>query len=157
VSYGQPQGYAAPPAPFGYNPYAPPAAPVQAPAASPSAYGDAAGEHLHMKRGRYSAWPYVVIAFVGEAGLVGGIPGMLLGVAARAAGAPRDAASLITLVATFLCGLPVAYLVFKDRWKCNEAFSSRFCIGVMNVSILFVPIIAFVYANVRAAQKLAGK
>jgi hypothetical protein len=112
---------------------------------------------MSMKRGRYSAWPYVVIAFLGEAGLVGAIPGMLLGAAAHAARAPKDATVLISLTGMALCGLPVAYFVFRDRWKCNEAFSSRFCVGIMNISMLFVPFISLVYANVRAVQKLAGK
>jgi hypothetical protein len=122
-----------------------------------SNYGDAAGEYLRMNRGRYSAWPYVVIAFLGQAALVGAIPAVFLGAAAHAARAPRDAATLISLTAMAVCGLPVAYFVFRDRWKCNEAFSSRFCVGLMNISILFVPIISLVYANVRGIQKLAGK
>ena len=53
-----------------------------------------------------------------------------------------------------LAGIAGAYLVFRDRWKVNEALSSRFCSGVANLSMLYVPIVSFVYANVRGVKKL---
>jgi hypothetical protein len=149
---GQPTyGHGAPPA----NPYAPPAASWAAEPAS--AFGDAAGEHLRMKRGRFSAWIYVVLAFLIEAALVGGIPGVVIGLVLDAAGAMDEVSGAVIILAPFVIGLPLAYLVFRDRWRCIEAFSSRFCVGVVNVSVLFVPAIALVYANVRGFQKLAGK
>ncbi|APR77256.1 Hypothetical protein A7982_02603 [Minicystis rosea] len=143
-------GYAAP-----TNPYAP-ASDWAADPPNTSTHGDAAGEHLTMKRGRFSAWPYVVLAFLAEIFLVGLIPSSILGVILDAAGAPREAAGF-AVIAGMLVGIPVAYFVFRDRWRCIEAFSSRFCVGLMNISILFVPAIALVYANVRGFQKLARK
>ena len=44
-----------------------------------------------------------------------------------------------------------------SRWRVNEAFSSRFCAGLMNLSPMYVPLISLVYANVRGIQKLFGK
>ncbi len=137
-------------------PLGPPGALPLSVGAAPSTFGDAALEHLHMKRGRYNAWAYVVIAFLGETMLLGSLPSALLGRAAGAFGASRDATEMITIGALLL-GLPLAYLVFRDRWRCIEAFSSRFCVGLMNISMLFVPIVALVYANVRGAQKLAHR
>ena len=146
-SYAQPQGYAAP-------------APAQVYATAPaeaSLYGDAANEHLTMKRGRYSAWLYVGFAFCFQIGLLGFIPGTVIGVVADAVGLVGGASATIGLVVGLLIGVGGAYLTFRDRWRVNEAFSSRFCAGLMNLSLMYVPIIALVYANVRGIQKLFGK
>ena len=148
----------APPAAMhGYGAYAQPAGSWAAEPGAAGAYGDAAGEHLQMKRGRFSAWAYVVLAFIGEMILVGLIPGAVLGYVVELMGAPDPAAGLVMFGATLVLGGPLSYLVFRDRWRCIEAFSSRFCVGLMNISILFVPAIALVYANVRGFQKFAGK
>ena len=109
-----------------------------------------------MKRGRFSAWPYVVIAFLAEIVLIGLIPSGILGAIFDAAGAPPEAAGGAIVVGMVVGGV-AAYFVFRDRWRCIEAFSSRFCVGLMNISLLFVPAIALVYANVRGFQKLAKK
>ena len=148
---------APPAAPQGYGAYAQPAGSWAAEPGAAGAYGDAAGEHLQMKRGRFSAWAYVVLAFIGEMIVVGLIPGAVLGYVVELMGAPDPAAGLVMFGATLVLGGPLSYLVFRDRWRCIEAFSSRFCVGLMNISILFVPAIALVYANVRGFQKFAGK
>ena len=106
--------------------------------------GDAAGEHLTMTRGRYSAWTYVVIAFLLESALLGALPMIVL-------------AHFLHDIGTgigFVIGAISAWRVFHDRWRCIEAFSSRFCSGLMNLSILYVPFVAFIYANARAFAKL---
>src|SRR5262245_15101408 len=131
---------------------APPAATAPLPQ-----YGDAAGEYLHMTRGRYSATVYVFFAFVMQMGLVcllvGGIPALVLGSMSKN--------SVLALGVFLVLGIPAggaaAYFMFRDRWKCIEAFSSRFCSGLMNLSLMYVPIIALVYANIRGFQKFAGK
>lgn len=139
------------------NPYAPPAGSWAADPPAQSLHGDAAGEYLRMKRGRFTAWPYVVLAFIGEMFLVGFLPATIAGVVVDAAGGNRDAVGFTTLGIGLVAGVAGAYFVFRDRWRCIEAFSSRFCVGLMNISILFVPAVALVYANVRGVQKLFGK
>ena len=63
------QGYRAPPGgPWGvpaerFQAAYAPAVPAAQAAASNSIYGDSAGEYLRMERGRYGAWPHVVIGF----------------------------------------------------------------------------------------------
>jgi hypothetical protein len=56
-----------------------------------------------------------------------------------------------------LLGIVVAYFTFRDRWRCIEAYSSRYCSGVMNLSLLYVPLVALVYANVRGIKKFARR
>jgi len=166
--YGPPgdQGYGPPPAQGGYGApaqsYAQPQgqgyAQVYATApAVASIYGDTASEHLRMKRGRYSAWIYVGFAFCFQIGLLGFLPGIVVGVVADAVGIVNGVSAIIALVVGLIIGVGGAYLTFRDRWRVNEAFSSRFCAGLMNLSLMYVPIIALVYANVRGIQKLFGK
>jgi hypothetical protein len=110
-----------------------------------------------MKRGRYSAWVYVGFAFCFQMGLLGVVPGVLAGVAADAIGIIGSVAGIIGLCVGLIVGGGGAYLTFRDRWRVNEAFSSRFCAGLMNLSLMYVPIISLIYANVRGIQKLFGK
>jgi hypothetical protein len=155
--YAQPYGpspYAAPVPP---SPYAPPGAPA---AMAPSAYGDRAGEHLRMKRGRFRATVYVFFAFLMQMAIVAGIFAASAGLVAALANLSDDLTGALALgaaAAGAIGGGVLAYFVFRDRWKCIEAFSSRFCSGLMNLSLLYVPVVALVYANVRGVQKLSGK
>ena len=154
--YGPPaQGYGQPPA-QAYGQVASPQVYATAPATT-SFYGDAASEHLTMKRGRYSAWVYVVFAFLFQAAILGGIPGAIVGALVDTAGIHGSAPGFIGLAVAVILGGGGAYLTFRDRWRVNEAFSSRFCAGLMNLSLMYVPIISLVYANVRGVQKLFGK
>ncbi len=50
-----------------------------------------------------------------------------------------------------------AWLVFRDRFRCNEAFSSRFCSGLMSFSMLYVPFISLVYGVSRGVAKLSRR
>ena len=132
-------------------------APASEPPASIPTFGDRAGEYLHMHRGRYDATVYVFFAFLFQMGLVGllvgGIPALVLG----AVSGDEQLALGAFLILGIPAGIAGAYFTFRDRWKCIEAYSSRFCSGLMNLSLLYVPIIALVYANVRGIQKLAGR
>jgi hypothetical protein len=110
-----------------------------------------------MKRGRFSAWPYVVLAFLGQIAMCGLIPALLIGLILNVAGVRDDVMGVLVLLIGGGAGIGGAYLTYRDRWRCNEAFSSRFCSGLMNLSLLYVPAIAFVYGNVRGVQKLFGK
>ena len=128
-----------------------PAPPLTAPEPDPEPQvGDAAGEHLTMGRGRYGAWTYVVIAFVLEALILGALPIYAFRYAFHFFTSNTD----ISMVAGFVVGLVAAWRVFANRWRCIEAFSSNFCSGLMNLSILYVPFIALIYANVRGLAKL---
>ena len=154
--YAQPYG----PSAYGPNPYAPPMPTGAANAAGPSLYGDRAGEHLRMTRGRYRATVYVVFAFLMQIGIVAGLFAVAAAVISAVANLDDDVTGLLTLGAATtgaVGGGVLAYFVFRDRWKCIEAFSSRFCSGLMNLSLLYVPVVALVYANVRGIQKLSGK
>jgi hypothetical protein len=115
--------------------------------------GDNAGEYMRMERGRYDAWLYVVVAFLMQTALIGGAIGGLMGLVFTATSDGRTA----MLGAGFLIGGVAAFFTFRDRWRCIEAFSSRWCSGVANLSLIYVPIVAFVYANSRAIAKLSGK
>jgi len=112
--------------------------------------GDSAGEHLTMQHGRYSAWIHVVLAFALEAAVLGALPVIALRYVLHPLSPDGEIATLLG----FGIGAVLAYLVFRDRWRCIEAFSSRFCSGLMNLSILYVPLVAFVYANTRGIAKL---
>jgi len=108
--------------------------------------GDRAGEHLGMERGKYGAWLYVVLAFLLEVVVLGALP---------AAGLRYISEDFGTYAGGAM-GLVAAYFIFRNRWRCIEAFSSRFCSGLMNLSILYVPLVAFVYANIRGIKKVSG-
>ncbi len=156
--YGQyPPPYGPPSQGHYQQPGFPPNVPQPPPEPQASRFGDNAGEHLVMTRGRYSAWPYVVIAFLMQIAIVGGGPALALGFTADAIGLADEAIAGIAIGVLLVVGIAGAIFTFRDRWRCNEAFSSRFCSGLMNLSLLYVPIIALVYANVRGAQKLMGK
>ena len=128
-------------------------------------YGDKAGEHLRMARGRYNALPHVVLAFLGTAVLLWMIfmaagwlvlepPGRAPVFADRQ---QRDTAGLVFAVTSGIIALLLAWLSFRDRWKCVEAYASRYCSGVANLSLAYVPVIAGGYALVRAFRKLNGR
>jgi hypothetical protein len=111
--------------------------------------GDRAGEHLGMRRGRYGAWSYVVVAYLFESMLLGIIPIAVLSFVL----APFTSSAAIAGWLGMLGGAVLAWLVFRDRWRCIEAYSSRFCSGLVNLSALYVPLIALVYANKRGLDK----
>jgi uncharacterized membrane protein len=53
--------------------------------------------------------------------------------------------------------LILSLVVFWNRWRVTEAFSSRFCSGSAMLSVFYVPIIALIYANYRGIKKFWGK
>lgn len=148
-------GHAPPGGAYGSAVYAPPAEPPARTAAG-EGYGDAALEHLAMPGGRFSAWLYVVIAFLMEATLIGCALGLPVGYAVGHLAQSDDAFGIAAGAVGLPLGLAGAYFVFRDRWRCIERFSSRFCVGIMNISLMFVPFVAFVYANLRGIRKLGG-
>jgi hypothetical protein len=126
-------------------------------------YGDRAGEFLRIERGQYDATLYVVLAFI-------------IVVAALWAPLCYGTLALLELETPFLLmnryewtqlveevgtgaasvSLLIAAWIFIDRWRCIEATASRYCSGVLNLSVVYVPFIAAAYALVRGARKPFG-
>lgn len=116
-----------------------------------SPVGDREGEHQGMERGRYGADIHVFFAFLLETAVVS----WLIWRSTTGGHLTTDQEGLTPAVAASgILGLVVALLVFWDRWKCTEAYSSRFCSGVANLSIFYVPVVALVYANTRAYRRI---
>jgi hypothetical protein len=107
--------------------------------------GDAAGEYLEMERGRYHAWIHVGIAFALEIAL-------LAFLAAKGLHALFPNVDLIGF--GVVAGTAASFLVYSDRWRCVEAYTSEWCTGIINISIIIVPFVAFLYANYRGLRKL---
>jgi hypothetical protein len=108
--------------------------------------GDAEGEHLYVQRGQYGAWLYVVLGFLISTLFWSGTLGGLLLVL-------KLHAEWLTLAV----GAVVSFFVFRDRWRVNEAFTSRYLSGLMNLSLLYAPVVSFVYAHVRGVKKFSGR
>ncbi len=119
--------------------------------------GDAAGEYRLIRRGKHRAWAYVVVAFVSE---ICSVSTTVYDPLRHTKAAHNlDAAVLLSVAA----GILLSVWVYHDRWRCIEAFASRFCFGTGRVSFLtahlcmvYVPVIAFFYANYRGLRKLLG-
>lgn len=141
-----------PPAP---NAPAPGPSPAAAAAVERPSTGDRAGEHTWMERGRYSAWVYVVLAFLGQVFLLMGVVGAIGAALARSAGSHE--AEGVAMMVGFTVGVAGAIWTFWDHWRVIEAFSSRFCSGLANLSLLYVPIISWGYANYRFLRRLSGR
>jgi len=116
------------------------------------AVGDRAGEYLAVRRGRYSAWIHVVIAYLLESALLGALLSDGLRYVFHFA---RD--SDVPTVIGMLTGAVLVWFVFRDRWRCIEAHASRYCSGLLNLSVLYVPFIALVYANIRGLAKARAR
>jgi hypothetical protein len=115
------------------------------------AVGDKAGEHLEMEHGKYAAWIHVAIAFLSEVMLFAYLVREVLELVLHfPAGDPVNAFALI-------CGSICAIVVYSNRWLCIENYASQHCTGLLNVSILYVPVITFIYANYRGIRKLLRK
>jgi hypothetical protein len=98
-----------------------------------------------MERGSYHAWTHVWIAFALEIFLFDFVASKGLH-----ALFPNSDLTSFGLAA----GIAVAVLVYWDRWRCVEAHTSQWCTGILRLSILVVPFVAFWYANYRGLRKL---
>jgi hypothetical protein len=109
--------------------------------------GDAEGEYRTMRRGTTRAWPAVFVAFALEAAALGAI--------VRAAATAVPVGWLVDGFVAWALGVIAAFGAFHDRWRCIEAFASTQVRGVL--SWLYVPLLAFGYANLRAVRKFARR
>jgi hypothetical protein len=114
--------------------------------------GDAAGEHLSMPGGKYPATMYVGIAFFGQVAFVSS----MFASAAAFVGPGQLVRDLMVCLA-ILIGTGSTLWIYWDRWKCASMYCSPLCSGCANISILYVPIAAFFYANWRGILKFAGR
>jgi hypothetical protein len=111
-----------------------------------------------MNRGAYKAWAHVVMGFIYVAALFLGI---FLSIAmAILRPAAQHSSTTEMVISLAVCGslaLALSIAIFWNRWRVNEAFSSRFCSGCANLSIIYVPFISGMYALVRGIKKIWGK
>jgi hypothetical protein len=126
-------------------------------AQAPSSYsvkklvGDSDGEYLYMKRSGYSAWFYVVgsvfysFLAIGVAAAVG-LEYLL-----------HTGPNSTTRIGATVIAASVTLFNYWNRWRCIEAFSSRFCSGFVAFSFLYVPPIAALYAAYRGSLRLFGR
>ena len=112
-------------------------------------FGDAGGEHTRMHRGKYDSMIYVALAFVAQI-VCSGI--LVLSFISNILKTSCDDAT--SWIIGGLAGAGIALLVFWNRWKCIEAFSSQASCGIVNISMLYVPIVALMYANWRWVKKI---
>jgi hypothetical protein len=112
------------------------------------AIGDDAGEHVRMKRGQYSATAYVIGAAVVQ---------WLIALAFLQAGFDELLRGRFGMLPLLLGGLVAAGYVaatYWGRWRVIEAFASRFCVGVANISVFTAGAAAFFYAHTRLAARI---
>jgi hypothetical protein len=122
-----------------------------APATWHEGIGDSGREHLSIERGKYDASAYVEFAFFGQVILVGILIARLLSLTGL------EAANDVVIIIAGIVAVSSTLWVYFDRWRCIEAHSSRFCSGIANFSMFYVPIVALIYANYRALARLQGR
>jgi hypothetical protein len=116
--------------------------------------GDHLGEHLAMKRGKRSAWPHVIIGAVimgfVSAFVLSGICELIVSglFSAHDFGVCSSAMSLL-LTSVFI------FWVYLDRWRVNEAYTSRYVTGP--VTLIYLPMVSIGYALSRAVERTQTK
>ena len=112
--------------------------------------GDHQGEHLHMERGEQSAWPHVIIG-----------AGMLFSVSVFIIVGFFDAIvsrlfttnlGLCTSVGAVALGMGIVWWIYLDRWRVNEAYTSRQVTGP--ATLMYLPMISIGYALSRLVERL---
>jgi hypothetical protein len=111
--------------------------------------GDMAGEYREMQRGKYYAWVHVGIAFALQVVILSA-----LFVAGFELFLRSEAQRPIALSLGINLAVILSVLIYSDRWRCIEAYSSEACTGILNLSIFIVPLLALYYANYRGILKL---
>ena len=121
--------------------------------------GDRAGEHLHMRRGTYRAWTHVIVGFFWAGLLLALTFGLAVSaltgwVAMDLCGLPGDDLDLVMIPSMVVTAVSIGLLAYADRWRCNEAYSSRFTSGLLNLSLTYVPLLSAWYGLARGLAKL---
>jgi hypothetical protein len=100
-------------------------------------------------RGKYDASSYVAFAFFVQAGVAGILLAWILSSVLNVPATSYGALFLASLSAVLL-----TLGIYGGQWDYIEARSSKFCSGIVNLSILFVPVVTFSYANYHAVKRL---
>lgn len=126
-------------------------------AAARARFGDRAGEDKWLaRREGVSAWAPVFVGFVLLDAIVATLATWAIGEAMDRAGVTRSATNdAAAMMFGAIVGLALALGAFHDRWRCVEAFSSRYVRGA--VSYAWVPWIAGGYGVWRGLRKLRGR
>lgn len=113
--------------------------------------GDQQGEHLDMERGQKSAWPHVVAGAV-----IFGLTSLFVfsGIFEAVVSATFSSFNLgfITSVLSLAFDFGWVWWVYLDRWRVNEAYTSRYVSGPG--SLAYVPLISIGYALSRCVERL---
>ena len=108
-----------------------------------------------MKRGKRSAWPHVIIGAVimslVSAFVLAGVCELIIS-AIFSAHNFGVCASVMSLLLTTV----FVYWVYLDRWRVNEAYTSRY-VTAGPISLLYLPMISIGYALSRAVERMQTK
>jgi hypothetical protein len=118
---------------------------------------EAALYSVHRERGPYNATIHVCFGAALHVGAVGGIIMLCGEELAHRLFSLTDVRSQIFNFVGFPVGVVTAVLIYRGRWARVEAYSSRFCSGIVNLSTIYVPLIAFVYATVLVVQDVSDR
>lgn len=130
---------------------------VEDAAAARARFGDRAGEDKWLaRREGVSAWTHVFVGFVLLDAIVATSATWCIGVATDRFGIARSATNDATAMSLgAIVGLAAALGAFHDRWRCIEAFTSRYVRG--GISHVGVPWMACAYGGWRGLRKLRGR
>ncbi len=130
---------------------------VEDAAAARARFGDRAGEDKWLaRREGVSAWAHVFVGFVLLDAVVATVATWWSGEAMDRFGVARTTTNdAIVMVFGAMVGLAAALGAFHDRWRCIEAFTSRYVRGA--VAWLWVPFVAAAYGTWRGLRKMRGR
>jgi hypothetical protein len=94
-------------------------------------------------RGEYSAWGYVWFGFLLHGLFVGGLSETLL---KELQHLPSNEHPLWCSIVSLVLGMLLTSAIFGNRWRRIEKMASRYCCGLVNASLLYVPLIVVGYA-----------
>lgn len=113
--------------------------------------GDHQNEHLDMERGERKAWPHVIVGAV-IFGLISlFVFAGLFEAVVSAIFSKHNFGFCTSIVALAMTGGWV-WWVYLDRWRVNEAYSSRYVTGPE--AIAYVPLLSIGYALSRCVERL---
>lgn len=116
--------------------------------------GDHLGEHLEMERGEANAWPHVIIGAT-VLGLISGFVFVGLFEAIISSLFSKHNFGFCTSVLSLALTGVWIYWIYLDRWRVNEAYSSRFV--THPATLAYVWMISIGYALSRVVERMQTK